>query len=585
MNNYNNKRRQFLQYSALGIAAAALPPLAHATGGKINNKPNPAFKPDVELEFIARKAYIPILPGANTTVYKYYGQVLKGPKTALQNIPGYLGPVMNLVQGQKVRIFFHNELHEPSIMHWHGMHVPQVMDGHPMYTVEPGESYVYEFEVKNPAGTSFYHTHAHNLTAEQVYRGLAGLIIVSDEQERKLSLPDGEYDIPVVIQDRRFSGNNQLQYVHGMHEKMVGFLGDTILINGQANSVIPVKTRAYRLRVLNGSNSRIYKLGWDDGSSLTVIGTDAGLLEKPETYPYVMLGPGERVELWADFSGRKAGSDLVLRSLEFRGTMPPMAERMRREHTENEDKGAMQHDGGMMGGMRHGMGGGMGRMGGMQHGMSMLGGLAQGEAFPIVKFHIAEKLSESPQLPETLVKMRHLAVSDAANPDNPRPIAISERPMQPLLNGKSFEMEAYLDIEKVPVGSIQRFKIYHEHGAMGGNMQHKREGEQGHGGMGMMGGDMAGMMGMMLMMAHPIHLHGQQYQILSRTLVDKSSTDAYATVKDGFINSGWKDTVLVMPGEEVEIIKPFEDYTGLFLYHCHNLEHEDLGMMRNFYVA
>jgi FtsP/CotA-like multicopper oxidase with cupredoxin domain len=98
-------------------------------------------------------------------------------------------------------------------------------------------------------------------------------------------------------------------------------------------------------------------------------------------------------------------------------------------------------------------------------------------------------------------------------------------------------------------------------------------------------GGMGGMMGMMLMMAHPIHLHGQQYQILSRTLADKNTAADYATVKDGFIDNGWKDTVLVMPGEEIEIIKPFEDYTGLFLYHCHNLEHEDLGMMRNFYVG
>ena len=92
-----------------------------------------------------------------------------------------------------------------------------------------------------------------------------------------------------------------------------------------------------------------------------------------------------------------------------------------------------------------------------------------------------------------------------------------------------------------------------------------------------------GMMGMMLSMAHPIHLHGQQYQIVSRKMTGKHK-DTYATVKDGFIDSGWKDTVLVMPGEEIEIIKPFEDFKGLFLYHCHNLEHEDLGMMRQFYV-
>jgi FtsP/CotA-like multicopper oxidase with cupredoxin domain len=85
-------------------------------------------------------------------------------------------------------------------------------------------------------------------------------------------------------------------------------------------------------------------------------------------------------------------------------------------------------------------------------------------------------------------------------------------------------------------------------------------------------------------MAHPIHLHGQSFQILSRTSGNKDSDD-YATVKEGFIEGGLKDTVLVMPGESVKIIKPFEDFNGLFMYHCHNLEHEDMGMMRDFLVA
>lgn len=96
--------------------------------------------------------------------------------------------------------------------------------------------------------------------------------------------------------------------------------------------------------------------------------------------------------------------------------------------------------------------------------------------------------------------------------------------------------------------------------------------------MGMMGG------GMMMSMAHPIHLHGQQFQILSRE-IEGMRQEEYKTVSEGFIDTGWKDTVLVMPGEEIVIAKPFEDYKGLFLYHCHNLEHEDLGMMLQFYIG
>jgi hypothetical protein len=116
-------------------------------------------------------------------------------------------------------------------------------------------------------------------------------------------------------------------------------------------------------------------------------------------------------------------------------------------------------------------------------------------------------------------------------------------------------------------------------GGMGG-MKHGG-GEQGKG-MGIMGGGMGGM-GMMFSMAHPIHLHGQQFQVLSRTIGTEEAED-YATVKDGLMSSGWKDTVLVMPGEKVRIIKPFEDFKGPFMYHCHNLEHEDMGMMREFLI-
>jgi suppressor of ftsI/bilirubin oxidase len=546
MTYYDHQRRQFLQHTALGIMTAALPGFVFAENGKIKSRPSNMFKPDVEVEFISRVAEVPTMPGANTSVFKYYGKLLKGPETTLKVMPGYLGPILNLIQGQKVRIWFYNQLPEPSIIHWHGMHVPQKMDGHPMYEIDQGEKYVYEFEVKNPAGTNWYHSHTHEMTATQVYSGLAGLITVTDEQEQKLDLPGGEFDIPIIIQDRRFTVGNQLQYIHRMRERMMGFLGDTILVNGKANSSIPVKTRAYRLRVLNGSNSRIYKLGWEDGTPLTVIGTDGGLLEKPETFPYIMLAPAERIELWVDFSGRELASNLELRSLEYHGVMPQM-------HS----------------GMRHG-----------RRGMGMrMGGLPQGETFPIIKFHITKKVSDSPTLPKTLIKMRSLTEQGAPDPTQPLSIAISMQHMSPQLNGRSFEMYDAASAERIQVNTIQRIIISNTNDSMGGGMRGMRHGR------GRMGGMRGGGMGMMMSMAHPIHLHGQQFKILSRTLKDQETSDSYATVKDGFIASGWKDTVLVMPGEEIEILKPFEDYKGLFLYHCHNLEHEDMGMMRNFYVV
>ncbi|CAD6881903.1 Multicopper oxidase [Methylomonas albis] len=564
-NNINYSRRQFLQHSMLGTAAAAFPGLLLAAdSGKITRTATPGFTADVEIEFVAQAAQVNIFSsGPATQVQKFIAALRKGPSNTLTQLPGnYLGPILTFQQGQKVRVFFNNKLKEPSIIHWHGLHVPQHSDGHPMYSINTGEQFVYEFEVLNRAGTSFYHSHSHDLTAEQVYRGLAGLIVVNDSDEAKLELPGGEYDLPFVIQDRSFDSQNQLQYLHAMPERIMGFLGSDILVNGKPNAEFAVKSRAYRFRAANGSNSRIYKLGWEDGTPLTAIGTDAGLLAKPETRPYIMLAPGERVDLWLDFSGRKVGSQLMLYSLPFSGVMPGMYDRM------------------------HGDGRGMG----MMHNR-----LPQGGKFPIAVFKISEKVSESPKLPEKLVPFLQLTERDVDNAANPLPIAISMQHMKPLLNGKSFAMDRVMDFEKVALGSIKKIKIFHDRdsagqhaGGMGmmGGMQHgnnEHDGESGDhkmGGMGM--GGMGG--GMMMEMAHPIHLHGQQYQILSRSTAKVKPKD-YATVKDGFIDSGWKDTVLVMPGETVEIVKPFQDYKGLFLYHCHNLEHEDLGMMRQFYIG
>lgn len=578
MNMNNHARRRFLQQSLLGAAAAAFPGMLPANSESMKSSATPSFNADVELEFTAQQAYVPILNGGRSTgVQKFYASVLKGPSNTLVQLPGnYLGPILNLQKGQKIRVFFTNKLNEPTIIHWHGLHVPQMSDGHPMYSLQPGQQFVYEFEVLNRAGTSIYHSHAHDLTAEQVYRGLAGLIVVSDEDENKLDLPRGEYDLPLVIQDRSFNNENQLQYLHAMHERLLGFLGDTVLVNGKPNAEFSVKSRAYRFRAVNGSNSRIYKLGWEDGTPLIAIGSDAGLLAEPEKRPYIMLAPGERVDLWLDFSGRSVGSRLVMYSLPYSGAMPAMYEKMHNRQ-----------------------GGGMGMM---------RSSLPQGSKFPIASFKVSEKTSDSPKLPEKLVPFHRLSLNDVDNAQQPIPIAISMGHMKPTLNGKTFVMDRVMDFEKVALGSFKKIKIYHEHdnqgghGGMGmmgrmnggdrgsdtgghgmmGGMNHRRENDGNEGDHGMEG--MGGMAGGMMEMAHPIHLHGQQFQILSRNKEAVHVAD-YETVKDGFIDSGWKDTVLVMPGETVEIIKPFQHYKGLFLYHCHNLEHEDMGMMRQFLIG
>jgi FtsP/CotA-like multicopper oxidase with cupredoxin domain len=89
------------------------------------------------------------------------------------------------------------------------------------------------------------------------------------------------------------------------------------------------------------------------------------------------------------------------------------------------------------------------------------------------------------------------------------------------------------------------------------------------------------MMGMV--MAHSMHIHGLQFRVIGREVSSRFARE-YNTVRAGLVDDGWKDTVLVMPGERVRVLVGFEDYTGLFLYHCHMLEHEDSGLMRNYLV-
>ena len=537
-NTINKQRRNLLKYAGITAAAASIHPnLLFAMGSGKGNRATANFHPDVEIELSMKAQHVSIMPGDKTHVWKVSGKVLKGSKETVENLDGtYLAPTIRLHKGQKVRIYLRNKLPATSILHWHGLHVPADMDGNPMYAIDSGETYVYEFEILNRAGTYWYHAHTHGLTAKHVYSGLAGLFIVSDDEEQALGLPKGDYDLPIVIQDRSFDKNNQLLYTNHMMQRMQGFLGEHIMINGRPDNVLAVASRAYRLRLLNGSNSRIYKLAWDDGTPITVIGVDGGLLERPEKHPYVMLAPAERREIWVDFSGRSIGSELTMRSVPF----------------------ASSSHGMMGGGMMGNRGGGMrgGRRGGMMGGMMGGNAIPLGGDYPVFKIRVAKKASDNDSLPNRLTTINRLSIDDAVNKGDPRKITLSMRHMSALLNGRSYKMNDVRADEIIPVNTLQLMQF--------DNGFHR------------------GMHGMMAM-PHPMHLHGEQFQVIKRE-VNSRSTATYKTVSEGFVDNGWKDTVLVMPGEKVTLLKPFNDFTGMFMYHCHNLEHEDLGMMRDFLI-
>jgi FtsP/CotA-like multicopper oxidase with cupredoxin domain len=399
-----------------------------------------------------------------------------------------------------------------------------VADGHPSLAIAPGSRYVYEFEIKGPAGTYWYHPHPDARTGEQVYRGLAGLFLIDDPREAVPELPAGAFDVPLVIQDRRFDASNQLLYLASPMERMIGFLGDRVIVNGQADFKMRVAARPYRLRILNASNSRIYRLAWADGAPLTVLGTDGGLLETPVGKPYVMLAPAERIELWADFGRYPVGAETSLVSQPFDATTP-----------------------------------------------MMMAGVPQGAPLTVMKVAVDRPRADRLPLPARLRAIVRHRASDAINAENPRRIVATMQHMGFGINGRTFEMNGVAADEHVKLGTLEAWE-FDNTASMG--MGNRSMGGPGRG-MGGMGRGMGGM-GMMGMasMPHPFHVHTGQFQVVRRDGV----------THDGYVDDGWKDTVLVMPGEKATILMRFLDYPGTYLYHCHNLEHEDAGMMRNFRV-
>lgn len=519
-------RREFLASLTVGGATVwATPPRGIFASRFASGLQESMESPDIELAVTAKPTLQQIRAGAATRVWRYEVRRLKGPADAVQPVPdSYLGPTLRVRRGQRVRVHFTNELPEHTIVHWHGLHVPEAADGHPRFVVPTGGHYRYDFEVTNRAGTYWYHPHHHDRTGAQVYNGLAGALLVSDSVEEKLGLPSGDEDLPCVIQDRTFDSENQLAYVGSMPmERMTGFLGAEVLVNGRVQPRLSLATRAYRLRLLNGSNSRIYKLAWSDGTPLTVVGTDGGLLERPLRRQFLTFAPGERVDLVLDLTQRTVGTTLTLKSLPFGGVQ-------------------------MMG---MGMGMGMGQ-GGMR-GRGMMGrGVPNGAELTVMTIEVTRRsASAAYRVPDGLS-----AYDDSWRLDgreSTRTVRVTMRHMEWLLNDRRFDMEGVSDDERVTLGSKQIWEFVNPADGM-------------------------------MRMAHPIHLHGPQFRVLERH-VETGLRKDWQALQGGLTDEGWKDTFLMMPGERVKILVHFTRHRGLFLYHCHNLEHEDMGMMRNYRVV
>ncbi len=230
-----------------------------------------------------------------------------------------LGKTILLQNGDKASINYTNKLDENTTMHGHGMHVPAKMDGGAHQIIKPNETWQAKYTVKQHASTNWYHPHLMGKTAEHVYQGLSGMIIVKDPNEN-LGLPDtyGEDDIVLIIQDRQFV-DHQLDYNPGMRDIMMGYIGDVLITNAGIEPKLDVKAGVIRFRLLNGSNASLYKFSFDDNSEFYQIATDNALLEKKVAMKELVLSPSERAEIIIDFSKKQNKTIKLMCDEQIRG--------------------------------------------------------------------------------------------------------------------------------------------------------------------------------------------------------------------------------------------------------------------------
>ncbi len=406
-----------------------------------------------------------------------------------------LGPTIMALSGNNIEINFQNDLPEETNIHWHGLLVPQSMDGHPENIIHSGSSFNFNFTLNQRAGTYWYHPHPHTKTAHQVYKGLAGFFFVRDTEESALNLPSGELEIPLVIQDKRIYSDGGLNYSPGEMDIMTGYFGQYVLVNGKCSPFHNVSTKWHRLRLLNGSTARIYNLALSNGSSFMLIGNDGGLLSSSVSVNSILLAQGERADVLVDFTSETVGTEIFLINQTFSDT-----------------------------------------------------GMVQGnQSFNIMKFKVVQIVTDTFSPPGFLSSIVPISVSqsiynrnfDINQMDMADHSGMNMNGMAHTINGKSYDMSR-ID-ETVAAGTTEIWTF-----------DNSRSDE-----------------------IHPIHIHGVQFQVLERT-----GGRGQLLLSE----QGWKDTVLVMANEKVRVIMTFPVNPGKFVLHCHNLEHEDSGMMLNFEI-
>lgn len=239
----------------------------------------------------------------NLNIKDTFAQIVPtGNQTITGGINGkFWGPTLFINKGDTVHMNVRSYLNDSTTLHWHGMHLPAVMDGGPHQIIPPGTIWQPYWKVTNNAGTYWFHPHLHETTEEQITKGIGGLIIVRDSVESSLPLPRkyGVDDIPLVLTDRSFDGSNQFKTAH---------YGDSMMVNGTLRPQYSIPAQVVRFRILDGAIERSYNLGFSDNRTFYVITTDGGLVNAPVPVTRFLISPGERVEILVNCTGQASTS-------------------------------------------------------------------------------------------------------------------------------------------------------------------------------------------------------------------------------------------------------------------------------------
>lgn len=251
-----------------------------------------------------------VFPGHTTTAYGYFGS--------------WVPPVIRARQGRRTLVTHYNDTRVPISVHLHGGVNREEFDGEMARPVAPGRAMTYRYDNDQPAASLWMHDHTHHTDADNVYRGMASPYLISSEAEDALGLPSGAYDIPLMLRDGDFDARGQ--FVFTMDDPASR---STILVNGRPWPSLHVHGRKYRFRLINASNMRFFVLALSDGSAMTQIGGDGGLLGAPAPAPVVVVTPGERADVVIDFAAYPPGTHLHLVNYAGPGPMEDVGQVMR----------------------------------------------------------------------------------------------------------------------------------------------------------------------------------------------------------------------------------------------------------------